>query len=53
MCEKIVKINVLEIERFENDPEMQKMFEESENDIEEGKVITTKEMIENIRCGEI
>lgn len=42
-----------DIRQFEQDPEMRKMLEGSEKDIEEGKVFSTKEVINKIRRGEI
>lgn len=42
-----------EIQQFEQDPEMRKMVEDSEQDIKQGKVLSTKEVISKIRRGVI
>ncbi|MCD8509376.1 MAG: hypothetical protein LRY73_05490 [Bacillus sp. (in: Bacteria)] len=40
-----------EIQQFEQDPEMRKMVEDSEQDLEKGKVISTDEVLARIRRG--
>ena len=42
-----------EIEQFEQDPRMKKMVEDSSKDLEQGKALSTKEVIAKIRRGEI
>ncbi|MDG5785991.1 hypothetical protein QA612_00715 [Evansella sp. AB-P1] len=46
-------VSEAEIQRFERDPEMRKMVEDSEQDIEQGKVHSTKDVLAKIRRGEI
>lgn len=46
-------VSETEIHRFEGDPEMRKMVEDSEQDIEQGKVFSTKSVLAKIRRGEI
>ncbi|UTR10103.1 hypothetical protein MM300_19835 [Evansella sp. LMS18] len=46
-------VSEAEIQQFERDPEMRKMIEDSEQDIERGKVHSTKDVLARIRRGEI
>lgn len=46
-------VSEVEIQQFERDPEMRKMVEDSEQDIEQGRVLSTKGVLAKIRRGEI
>lgn len=46
-------VDEAEIQQFEEDVEMRRMVEDSEQDIEQGKVFSTKEVIAKVKHGDI
>jgi hypothetical protein len=49
----IYSVSEAEIQQFESNPKIRKVMEESEQDLEQARVLSTKDVIDKIRKGEI
>lgn len=49
----VYSVSEPEIRQFEQDPKIKKMVKKSEQDLAQGKVFSTKDVINKIRSGEI